>query len=565
MQRSFKRHKSVSFYSHAQTNTGKLAVLRGKSVIIRDKKNEMSAYVASNWLAVADFSKFDWCTHLNTLGIRPKDISSNEFNQACYQLHQAYETKAERIALNAANIHVYQWQIDYYKKDTGLKKKGDLRLAENKAKTRSPLVKVVASLAKQRLFSMEQLIARREWAVTKIDTTDTDPVKQAKKEKSKATLIAHYDNCIAYCQKPCGDRIFALVKSRVERIVAKAMAHPICFESLTYVNFNQFGKSMLELRDKRSKGSDSWNAYFLVAAIGCDRKDNRVAIPVKYSRKHHGAMKHFQRINVPYTIIFEEDRIRISVGYECEGVENYDNWEVAGIDLNTKHNLFCSDDINLDFNRKLLRRAQSAISTVAKKLEPTPKDLQLVAHYRRAIEQDIKNRIVVMVDSLKKQGKNHVVVEDIRSFSSNYIRLDWFGGNRNNLLLALLRFGSIKTWISQICEKQGIQVTIAHSHYSSQQCNHCGHISKLNRKTQEEFVCVECGHSDNADANAHKNLANRVRVDVLREKLFDSTNGRFTAKRMSKDKIKSALSHLNSLNLLKTTSAQVEAVSFSRA
>lgn len=38
--------------------------------------------------------------------------------------------------------------------------------------------------------------------------------------------------------------------------------------------------------------------------------------------------------------------------------------------------------------------------------------------------------------------------------------------------------------------------------YSSQTCAHCGQISALSRRSQSEFVCVSCGHRDNADLNA---------------------------------------------------------------
>lgn len=38
--------------------------------------------------------------------------------------------------------------------------------------------------------------------------------------------------------------------------------------------------------------------------------------------------------------------------------------------------------------------------------------------------------------------------------------------------------------------------------YTSQECAICGHIHPNNRKTQSAFICVNCGHSDNADINA---------------------------------------------------------------
>jgi putative transposase len=42
--------------------------------------------------------------------------------------------------------------------------------------------------------------------------------------------------------------------------------------------------------------------------------------------------------------------------------------------------------------------------------------------------------------------------------------------------------------------------------YTSQTCSVCGHVSKENRKSQSEFECVNCGHKENADFNAAKNI-----------------------------------------------------------
>lgn len=45
--------------------------------------------------------------------------------------------------------------------------------------------------------------------------------------------------------------------------------------------------------------------------------------------------------------------------------------------------------------------------------------------------------------------------------------------------------------------------------HTSQECNKCGHIDKLNRKSQSEFECVKCGHTKNADVNAAENIDSR--------------------------------------------------------
>ncbi len=45
--------------------------------------------------------------------------------------------------------------------------------------------------------------------------------------------------------------------------------------------------------------------------------------------------------------------------------------------------------------------------------------------------------------------------------------------------------------------------------HTSQACNVCGSVDKENRLSQSEFVCLECGHIDNADINAAKNILSR--------------------------------------------------------
>ncbi|MCP3765090.1 transposase, partial [Domibacillus sp. A3M-37] len=41
---------------------------------------------------------------------------------------------------------------------------------------------------------------------------------------------------------------------------------------------------------------------------------------------------------------------------------------------------------------------------------------------------------------------------------------------------------------------------------TSQKCHSCGHTAKENRQTQAAFICVSCGHSENADINASRNI-----------------------------------------------------------
>lgn len=57
---------------------------------------------------------------------------------------------------------------------------------------------------------------------------------------------------------------------------------------------------------------------------------------------------------------------------------------------------------------------------------------------------------------------------------------------------------------------RGVRIVRVPPQYTSQTCSVCGYVDRDNRKTQAEFCCVSCGHEENADINAAKNILNRA-------------------------------------------------------
>ena len=53
----------------------------------------------------------------------------------------------------------------------------------------------------------------------------------------------------------------------------------------------------------------------------------------------------------------------------------------------------------------------------------------------------------------------------------------------------------------------GRRVWLVNPAHTSQRCSDCGHTAKANRLDQATFLCVACGHADNADTNASVNVA----------------------------------------------------------
>ncbi|MHB1903429.1 MAG: RNA-guided endonuclease InsQ/TnpB family protein [Ferrimicrobium sp.] len=51
-----------------------------------------------------------------------------------------------------------------------------------------------------------------------------------------------------------------------------------------------------------------------------------------------------------------------------------------------------------------------------------------------------------------------------------------------------------------------VEVIFVNPAYTSMRCSECGYTDKKNRKSQAVFSCCSCGHTDNADVNAARNV-----------------------------------------------------------
>jgi len=68
----------------------------------------------------------------------------------------------------------------------------------------------------------------------------------------------------------------------------------------------------------------------------------------------------------------------------------------------------------------------------------------------------------------------------------------------------------------KLTERGGELVKVA-AHHTSQTCSACGAVDSRSRKNQASFVCVSCGHFENADTNAAKVILRRNTASMLVE------------------------------------------------
>lgn len=70
-------------------------------------------------------------------------------------------------------------------------------------------------------------------------------------------------------------------------------------------------------------------------------------------------------------------------------------------------------------------------------------------------------------------------------------------------------FGQLGLFIAYKAKRAGVPLVFVDSRNTSRQCAECRHIDKKNRPNQATFICVSCGHTDNADINAARNIRQR--------------------------------------------------------
>lgn len=114
----------------------------------------------------------------------------------------------------------------------------------------------------------------------------------------------------------------------------------------------------------------------------------------------------------------------------------------------------------------------------------------------------IKTELFRHLKELKLSGVSTIVFEDLRYIK--HCKRGTFSRHVNRLL-SFWSLTRAADWIRCRCEELGIRIIFVSPYKTSQRCHNCGKIDSKNRKS-ERFKCLSCGHEDDADHNAAKNL-----------------------------------------------------------
>ncbi|MCI9069957.1 transposase [Clostridium sp.] len=125
---------------------------------------------------------------------------------------------------------------------------------------------------------------------------------------------------------------------------------------------------------------------------------------------------------------------------------------------------------------------------------------------------NIRNRVANFSDTYNHKISKYIIDFALKHKCAKIQMEDLKGAtaNTNEKFLKEWSYYDLQQKIEYKAKENNIEVLKVNPSYTSKRCNRCGCIDDKNRdckNNQERFKCVICGHTDNADVNASKNIA----------------------------------------------------------
>ncbi|WP_410807875.1 RNA-guided endonuclease InsQ/TnpB family protein [Methanohalobium sp.] len=292
---------------------------------------------------------------------------------------------------------------------------------------------------------------------------------------------------------------FGLSAQLTVRAIAK-VAESYSNERKTIHKFDKRGAVVYDQRVLSFKDNDMVSILTL---------DGREKIGISY-----GNYRPFDisKIRGQADLIYEDGKFYLMLVMEVDENEVEYNDDVLGVDLGVVNIATTSDgevykgskaDKVRERYTSLKSRLQSAGTWSAKK------HLKKLSRKERRFKRDLNHWVAKQLVKRAKDTSRAIALENLNGF-----RPEATVTKAQRDRLGKWAFSELTEFILYKSKLEGVPVVIINPMYTSQQCSECGYIDKNNRQKQANFRCKNCGHKDNADYNASKNIAHRGAVSL---------------------------------------------------
>ncbi len=296
--------------------------------------------------------------------------------------------------------------------------------------------------------------------------------------------------------------------------------------------FSRFFKGLGKFPKKKKKGTGgiTFPQGNLLAIAKISNKKSVVKIPklgnIKFIH-HRKMMGKIKSANISLwagkffiSLLTEEEKILPLKPLEIESA--------VGIDMGMEKSIALSSQKYFHLNVEKIRGIEKRIKKIQRKMAKQEKFskrwsyfVKITSRLHREIA-DIRRDFLHQKSRELAENQSIICLEDLRvknMTKSASGTLEIPGKNvaqKSALNRGILRqgWGIFRTMLEYKCKKFGSTLEVVNPKNTSRKCRMCGYTSIENRKSQENFLCVECGHNENADIHAAINIL-RIGLDSL--------------------------------------------------
>ena len=543
--------RSKHFYSLPLSNV-KFDGLKKYCTNVRDSKRTISEYIIENQ---EDFLKSDTLYIINRdpfiTKIRhtfPDLISSLAYGETCKEIHTNYDTKFKNILKKLTIKEKVVRDILYYKNKTTVKRKdengNEITVVKMPGEVREIRYKYIET-SKTKTLSFLAKFGRENTYDWLKNAIKDDSIADSKKKNYKLYLevIEEYG--------------FEVLLSEALEHRNKVLDEYLNEVEYTSININVSARASAPFV-KNNKRRSVVGLYLTLAIPYTDVngiEHEHMIIPLLYNKEYHGDISLYNPINPKKSrntilnIVLDEYTKTIIVSKAIEEEVSHreptQNDVLVGADVNT------IGDAIVGSNGTRIKHSDNdkkVISKIAKLIKKQKRNLKLEKEKAKEEHRKIDTSHILTLkekhklDKLRKvhkehqsdeclefvngaisTGGNHIVMENLDGNFGKTKAIDSENQQNFNDLTSAECISDYKNIMKRLCQKKHLSFSTVQPEYTSQRCPNCGCVHKSNRKSQSEFKCVECGHEDNADANASVNIKDRVGNEKLCVALLKTT------------------------------------------
>jgi IS605 OrfB family transposase len=208
------------------------------------------------------------------------------------------------------------------------------------------------------------------------------------------------------------------------------------------------------------------------------------------------------------TLSYKNGKFLIHQSIEVEAPPPYEAKDYLGCDLGVKNilvdsegEIYSSGHLNGLRKRhsRLRAKLQSKGTRSARKL--LNKRRYKESHFARDVNHQISKRVVEKALT----ATFGIALEDLKGIRER-VRVRKADRRQHNSW----GFNQLRLFIAYKAELKGVPLVLVDPKNTSRACPECGCIDKRNRKSQSDFLCIQCGFGQHADTVAARNIASRA-------------------------------------------------------